>query len=134
MAVDIGARRIGFAVSAFGGISVPFTTREVSAPSQAVPAIAAVAKEAEAELVLIGLPLNMDGTEGEMALNCRLIGMQVERIAGLPVRYWDERLSTVSAEKLMIEGDLSRKKRRKNIDKMSAQIFLQSFLDSGGGQ
>lgn len=132
LAVDVGERRIGFAVSAFGDISVPFTTREIRSPAQAVPVIVAVAGEAEAELVLIGLPLNMDGTEGEMALKCRTVGAQVEAMAGLPVKYWDERLSTVSAEKLMIQGDLSRRKRKKNIDKMSAQIFLQAFLDSGG--
>ncbi len=132
LAVDAGERRIGFAVSTIGDISVPFTTREIRNENESVKAILQVVEEAEAEMVLIGLPLNMDGTHGEMADKSRRIGAKIEEMSGLPVRYWDERLSTVSAEKIMLEGDLSRKKRKKRIDQMSAQIFLQAFLDSGG--
>lgn len=132
LAVDTGDRRIGFAVSTIGDISVPFATRDIQHPDHAVTAIIEVAKEAEAEMILIGLPLNMDGTSGEKAERCRLIGTQVAQKTALPVKYWDERLSTVSAERIMLEGDLSRKRRKQSIDKLSAQIFLQSFLDSGG--
>ena len=132
LAVDTGARRVGFAVSTIGDISMPFTTKEIAHPDHAVRAIVEVAKEAEAEMILIGLPLNMDGTLGEMAEKCKVIGAKVADETGLPVKYWDERLSTVSAERIMLEGDLSRQRRKQSIDKLSAQIFLQSFLDSGG--
>lgn len=134
LAVDSGDKRIGFAVSTFGDISLPFTTREVKSQDEAVSVIIEVAKEAEAEMVLMGLPVNMDGTQGDRADKARKIGNQVAAKSGLPVDYWDERLSTVSAEKAMLEADLSRKKRKQRIDKMAAQIFLQAFLDSGGAK
>lgn len=132
LAVDAGTRRIGFAVSTIGDIALPFTTREVTSSKQILPAIIEVTKEAEADVILIGLPLNMDGSHGEMADKCKVIGEKVAEQTGLPVKYWDERLSTVSAEKHMLEADMSRKKRKKSIDKLAAQIFLQTFLDSGG--
>ncbi len=132
LAVDAGTKRIGFAVSTIGDISLPFTTKHVSSPAEVVPAILEACEEAEAEMVVMGLPLNMDGTHGVMALKSEALGKAVAEQTGLPVKYWDERLSTVSAEKHMLEGDLSRSRRKQSIDKLSAQIFLQSFLDSGG--
>ena len=123
LAVDLGTRRIGFAVSTFGGISVPFATRELKSPSDALAAVHEVAQEAEAEMVLLGLPLNMDGTEGEMAEKARSLGAALADKSGL-----------VTAERIMIEADVSRGKRRKSIDKMAAQIFLQDYLDSNAGQ
>lgn len=134
LAVDAGTRRIGFAVSTIGDISLPFTTREITSAKQVLPAIIEVSKEAEAEMILIGLPLNMDGSHGEMADKSKAIGASVAEQTGLPVKYWDERLSSVSAEKHMREADLSRQERKKSIDKLAAQIFLQSFLDSGGAE
>ena len=132
LAVDTGSRRIGFAVNTFGDIAVPFATKEIKGIDKAVPAIIEAISEAEAEMVLIGLPINMDGTHGEMADKCRAIGDRVAEQSGLPVEYWDERLSTVEAERSLIEANVSRKKRKKSIDKLAAQVFLKDYLDSRG--
>lgn len=130
LAADIGTRRIGFAVSTVVGIAVPFGTAELKHPDHAVKAIEDALHSAEAEKLLVGLPLNMDGTAGEMADKCMDIGRRVSESTGIPVEYWDERLSTVAAEKALIQSDMSRMKRRKVIDKMAARVFLQAFLDS----
>lgn len=132
LAVDTGQKRIGFAVSSLGDMSLPLKTVELVRPDDALNAILQVAAESEAEMILIGLPLNMDGTAGEMARKAEELAKRVEAASGLPVRLWDERLSTSTAVKVMIEADLSRSKRKKLVDKLAAQVFLQSFLDSEG--
>lgn len=134
LAVDTGQKRIGFAVSSLGDMSLPLKTVELVRPDDALSAILKVAEESEAEMILIGLPLNMDGSTGEMALKAEALAKRVESASGLPVRLWDERLSTSTANKVMIEADLSRAKRKKLVDKLAAQVFLQSFLDSEGGE
>lgn len=134
LAVDTGRKRIGFAVSSLGDMSLPFKTVELSRPDDALSVILKVAEEAEAEMILIGLPLNMDGSSGEMAQKAEALAKKVELESGLPVRLWDERLSTSTAEKVMIQADLSRKKRKKLVDKLAAQVFLQTYLDTEGGE
>lgn len=78
--------------------------------------------------VVIGLPKNMDGTEGPSAKHAREFASFLEQ-EGMKVHFWDERLSTMAVEKVMIEADLSRKKRRKVIDQQAASFILQGFLD-----
>lgn len=96
-------------------------------------AIDAVCKEAAArgvDVIVVGLPLNMDGSEGERALKTRAFGRVVERVSGRPVVYRDERLTSIEAESILLEANLRRDERKKLIDKLSAQIILQSYLDS----
>ena len=86
---------------------------------------------------VVGLPLNMDGSEGPMAQASREFGNALSKDAGIPVEYWDERLSTVAAERVLLEADVSRRKRREVVDRIAAAIILQGWLDAhrmaGGG-
>lgn len=88
------------------------------------------AKREEADAFVLGLPKNMDGTEGDRAVVTRQFGDMLQEASGLPVLYQDERLTTVSAERMLIDADVRREKRKKVIDKVAATIILQSYLDS----
>ena len=79
---------------------------------------------------MLGLPKNMDGTEGDRARITREFGDMLAEASGLPVFYQDERLTTVSAERMLIDADVRREKRKQVIDKVAATIILQSYLDS----
>ncbi len=81
--------------------------------------------------LVVGLPLNMDGSEGDQAKLTRRFGDKLAQVSGLAVHYWDERLSSVTARRLMIPAELSRKKRKARLDRVAAQVILQSFLDTG---
>ncbi len=91
--------------------------------------VAAVA-EVKAERVLIGLPKRMDGGEGVAAEKVRAFGEQLREQIDVPVQYWDERFSTVSAQQVLLEGNVRREKRKQVVDKLAAQIFLQDYLDA----
>jgi putative holliday junction resolvase len=81
-------------------------------------------------LIVLGLPLNMDGTEGPRCQSTRAFARNFSKLSALPVVYWDERLSTVAVTRVMLEADLSRAKRAENVDKLAAAYILQSFLDT----
>lgn len=129
--MDVGQRRIGIAVSdpleLFAqGHSV--LKRGVSL-RQDLEALKDVIVRDEVEGVVIGLPKNMDGTEGFMAEEIRAFGERLGEKTGLPLIFWDERLTTVAAERVLLEADLSRKKRKQKIDQVAAVFILQNYLD-----
>ncbi len=130
MAVDYGDSRIGLAVSdKLGIIASPVGTIRSVGMRGDVDELAAKAKELGAELILLGLPLNMDGSEGERAEKTRKLGSVLGKVSGLNVEYLDERLSTVSAERVLDEAEMRWDKRKKVVDTISAQIILQTYLD-----
>ena len=90
-----------------------------------------VADQYQTDRLLIGLPKSMSGEIGPQAQRVQEFAAQLVE-DGLKVRYWDERLTTVSAHRALIEGDLSRKKRKQVVDKVAAVYILQGFLDAGG--
>ena len=130
LCLDIGDVRIGVAVSDPLGIS---TNGIETHPSQGrekdVSYFAEMAKKRECGAIVLGLPLNMDGTEGDRAALVREFGAALQQASGLPVDYEDERLTTVEAEEMLIEAGLSRQERRKVIDKVAAEIILRSYLN-----
>lgn len=129
--VDWGERRIGFAVAdPTGSISLPLRTVEIQSPKQGVQAVADVCAEVGAELVVVGMPLNMDGTEGPIAGKVRGFMESLKAAIDIPVDLWDERLSSSMVERVLLEADMSRKKRKKVRDKLAAQVILQGYLDS----
>ena len=81
-------------------------------------------------LILLGLPLNMDGSEGPRCQSTRAFARNLAKLTALPITYWDERLSTAAVERMLIEGDTSRARRGELIDKLAAVYILQSALDS----
>lgn len=133
IALDVGDVRIGVAVSDLLGITAnPRETyvRKKSDTNADIAYFCEYAKREDADAFVLGLPKNMDGTEGDRAVVTRQFGDMLEEASGLPVLYQDERLTTVSAERMLIDADVRREKRKKVIDKVAATIILQSYLDS----
>lgn len=131
LALDVGDKRIGVAVSdplriTAQGVET-YNRRE---EKEDVAYLAALAKEKDAEYILCGLPRNMNGTIGPQAEKVQAFAALLEEASGIPIRFWDERLTTVSMERMLIEADVSRQKRRKVIDKLAAVAILQSYLDT----
>ncbi len=133
LALDVGTKTIGVAVSdALGMLAHPVTTLSRKGVRKDAIKIAALAAEKSVERVIVGLPLELDGTEERSARLARQIGCAVRESTGLPVVYLDERYSSVDAERQLIEADVSRSRRKEIIDQQAAVLILQSFLDSGG--
>lgn len=133
IALDVGDVRIGVAVSDLLGITAnPRETyvRKKSDTNADIAYFCEYAKREDADAFVLGLPKNMDGTEGDRAVVTRQFGDMLEEASGLPVLYQDERLTTVSAERMLIDADVRREKRKKVIDKVAATIILKSYLDS----
>jgi putative Holliday junction resolvase len=129
--IDLGTRRIGVAVSDSSGvIASPHSVVQRSGGHQADHrAIAAVVEEYEAELVVVGLPLSMDGSHGPAARAALDEVDELARALPVPVRTVDERLTTVSAERSLQLGGVRGSARRSVVDKVAAAILLQTWLD-----
>ncbi len=133
IALDVGDVRIGVAVSDLLGITAnPRETyvRKKENLSADIAYFCEYAKREDADAFVLGLPKNMDGTEGDRAAVTREFGSALAEASGLPIYYQDERLTTVSAERMLINADVRREKRKQVIDKVAATIILQSYLDS----
>ena len=132
LGLDLGAARIGLAVSDPGGsIALPLETVERIGPRQDVERIARRVRELEASAVVVGLPKLLSGEEGEQAAAAREFAERLARRLGdVPVALWDERLTTVEAERTMISGGVSRRRRRASVDSMAAALILQGWLDA----
>jgi putative Holliday junction resolvase len=135
LGVDYGRRRIGLAVSDEAqDFAFAHDVLDVRGLEEAVERVAAAARAAEAERVVVGMPVNMNGTRGPMAEEVARFAAALRRHGGLPVECWDERLTTRRAEQVLLEADVSRRKRRAVVDKLAAQQLLQSYLDSRPGR
>jgi len=128
--LDLGTKTIGIAVSdTFRSVASPIETiKRTKFTADAEAVIAHIAKRDIGGLVL-GLPRNMDGTEGPRAQATRAFARNFDRIHSLPITFWDERLSTVAAEKALLEADTTRKRRSEVIDHVAASYILQGVLD-----
>jgi len=137
LALDLGARRIGVALSDPGRIIAQawrkFDVR-YDGDQRWMGELEHLIKEEKVTELLVGLPLHMSGEEGIQAENARKIGEILQQKTGCQVNYSDERLTTVSAERTLIDAGLSRKKRKEVRDSLSAQVFLQSYLDGLANQ
>lgn len=130
--LDIGSKTIGVAVSdAFGWTAQGLTTIQWDEQhiTSADAALKKIIEEHEVGKVVVGLPKNMDGSIGERGKISEMYAEHIEEIHHLPTVLWDERLSTVAAERVLLEADMSRSKRKKVIDKVAAVMILQGFLD-----
>jgi putative Holliday junction resolvase len=129
MGVDIGEKRIGIAVSDMLGITAQGVETYTRVGDCDAEYIAGKARELGADRIVAGLPLNMNGSEGPAVQNVRAFMAQVEAL-GMPVVFQDERLTTVSAERTLLEADVSREKRRQVVDKLAAMYILRAYLDT----
>lgn len=129
--LDVGDIRIGIAVSdMLGMIANARESYTRKGLEKDLRYFTDLAKAENADAFVLGLPKNMDGTEGERVEVTREFGDKLHEFSGLPVVYMDERLSTVAAERMLIQADVRRDKRKKVIDKVAACIILQNYLDS----
>ena len=130
LALDHGTKRIGVAVSD--------ETRTIAQPLEFIPAepfadflarLRQLIREKEIELILVGLPRNMDGSYGPAAQKVEAFVAVLRNAITVPIRTWDERLTSSQANRILIQGNVRRDKRKEKVDKMAAAILLQSYLD-----
>lgn len=134
LGIDYGTRRIGLAVSDGGGmLASPLTTIDIrGGMAEQVRAVLVAAEPYDVDALVVGLPMNMDDSEGPQARLARAFGDALARASGLPLYYADERLSTRVAEEMMLPADWTRKQKKARRDRIAAQVILQSFLDDRG--
>lgn len=131
LALDVGNVRIGVAISdelEMGAYPLTTYTR-VGSLKRDVAAIQVLVAEQEADAILVGLPLSLNGDEGPQAEKTRVFGKALARISGVPMVYWDESMTSVDAEEQLIAMDYSRQKRKAVLDQWAAKILLDSYLD-----
>ena len=133
LGVDLGSKTIGLAVSDPSlKIASPITTLKRSKLSSNALEFSNIIKDYQIGGIIVGLPINMDGTEGSRVQATRDWSLDLTRILGVPVAFWDERLSTVAVERMMLEADMTRNKRAAKIDQAAAAYILQGALDNIG--
>jgi putative Holliday junction resolvase len=131
LALDLGKKRIGLAISDPLRITAQGLPNLVRSRKRAdLDALAILAKEHHVNLVLLGNPMHMSGVEGRQSEWVREFGAALEKRTGLPVKYWDERLTTVEAGRVLRSSGIGIEKRAAAVDRLSAVILLQSYLDS----
>jgi len=128
--LDLGDKTIGIAVSDLRrSVATPIhTVRRLKFTTDAAELLAILTDRNIAGIIL-GLPLNMDGTPGPRVQSTQAFARNLTKLTDLPITFWDERLSTVAAERALLEGDTSRKRRREVIDQIAASYILQGALD-----
>ena len=131
LAVDLGHRRTGLAVSdRMGMLASSLGVIDEKNDDRILEKVAAAVKEQKAEHIVVGLPRNMDGSEGEAAQRARDFGNKLAERTGLPVTMQDERGTTITAHAYMSAGEVYGKKRKQRVDAVAASIILQDYLDS----
>ena len=135
LGVDLGSKTIGLAVSdPLLKIASPITTLKRSKLSSNAIEFSNIIKNYQIGGIIVGLPINMDGTEGPRVQATRDWSLDLARILTIPVAFWDERLSTVAVERMMLKADMTRNKRAAKIDQAAAAYILQGALDNIGMQ
>ena len=129
MAIDYGDVRTGVAVSDASGLLAGYTTVVHSRSSgRAAEEVARIARERQADELVMGFPRNMDGTEGPRAELYRAFAALVEESAGMPVRLWDERRTTIEAHQILHASGKKMKAHKKNVDAVAASLILEGYL------
>ena len=133
LALDHGTKRVGVAVGD--------ELKMIAQPLEYIPAepfggfmarLKELIREKEVELILLGMPRNMDGSYGPAALRVQEFAAVLKQTIGVPILTWDERLTSAQAQRYLIQGKVRREQRKQKVDQMAAAILLQSYLDSQG--
>ena len=133
LALDHGTKRMGIALSD--------ETKTIAQPLEFIPAepfanfltrMKEIIREKQVDQILIGMPRNMDGSYGPAALKVQEFVAVLKDALAIPIKTWDERLTSAQANRFLIQGQVRREKRKEKVDKMAAAILLQSYLDSLG--
>ena len=130
LGIDLGTKRIGIAISDYNQkIATPLQTLDKSKQSRLIDELESIITEYDIKGIIIGNPINMDGTYGKSSQSAKDIAINISNKIDIPVSLWDERLSTVGAFNLSSELDINVSKREKDIDKFAAAFILQGALD-----
>ncbi|MGE5261605.1 MAG: Holliday junction resolvase RuvX [Actinomycetota bacterium] len=130
LGLDVGTKTIGLALSdVTRSIATPYDTIRRTKFTSDAKALADIADKMEVGALIIGLPLNLDGSEGPRAQSTRAFARNLGKHIALPIAFWDERLSTAAVERHLIEADASRKRRAEVVDRVAAAYILQGALD-----
>ncbi|MBI2720511.1 MAG: Holliday junction resolvase RuvX [Rhizobiales bacterium] len=131
MGLDLGSKTIGIATSDLTRqIATPVETIARAKFTQDAARLLEIAAREAVGLFVLGLPINMDGSEGPRAQSTRAFARNLAKLTPIPIVYWDERLSTAAVERMLIAADTSRRRRDEVVDKLAATWILQSALDS----
>jgi putative Holliday junction resolvase len=131
LAIDHGTKRVGLAISdPLGMIAQPLEFVPAEPFNQLLSRLKEILQEKQVELVLVGMPRNMDGSYGPAALKVQGFVAVLKEAIVTPIQTWDERLTSAQANRFLIEADVRRKDRKTKVDKTAAAILLQSYLDS----
>lgn len=129
LGIDMGQRRIGTAISDELGITAQaLKTIDRVNTQDDLQVVCDLVQEYEVGEIVIGYPLHLNGTPGQEAEGYVAFGKELQKATGVPVFFWDERLTTVAAEKILLEGNLRRRKRRRVIDQIAACLLLEGYL------
>lgn len=131
LGLDVGDRTIGVAVSdPLGFTAQGITTIRRKSIETDIAQIVDICSQYNVETIVSGLPKNMNGTIGEQAQKVQSFCEVLKEAVNIEIKFWDERLTTVAAHRVMLEADMSRKKRKSIVDKIAATYILQGYLDS----
>ncbi len=138
LGIDVGTRTLGLALSdETGTVALPFQVLRRGGLRRDLERLAAIVADRGVTEAVVGLPLEMAGGRGAMADEADVVAEALASRCAIPVHRWDERLTTVAAERMLIEADVSRKRRKQVVDKIAAALILQGWLDRrnlpGGG-
>ncbi len=132
--IDFGTVRIGIAISDPGRtLASPMENYTRRGLDQDAQRFRKVAEEEDVVLWVVGLPVHLDGRESQKSIESQEFGAWLTEVTGLPVEYYDERFTSLEAENALMAADMTKKRRRKRLDKVAAQIMLAGYLESHGG-
>ncbi len=132
LALDVGKKRIGLALSDDLRITAqPYSVIEPQSPEDCLQSLLLIIEKENVGLIVLGMPKRLDGSMGEMAQEVKSLATKIRERFPIKVKIWDERFSTHAAQRALLEGDVSRKKRKQVIDQTAAAWILQGFLDAG---
>jgi len=135
LALDLGSKRVGVAVSDSLGLTAQGLTVLKRQPAhQLISVIASILEQYDVDEIVVGYPKNMNGTIGPRGREAEAFAEQLRNRFRLPVVLWDERLTTAAAERSLLEADLSRKKRRQVVDQLAAVLILEGYLQARGAK
>jgi len=131
LGIDYGDKRVGFAISdELEMVATPLGVHTRAKAGDDVAAVLELCREWNVARIVVGEPLNMDGSSGAAVDKVHEFVGRLEECSPVEILLWDERMSTMSAERVLIEGNISRRRRKGVVDKLAAQIILQNYLDS----
>jgi putative holliday junction resolvase len=132
LAIDHGSKRMGIAVSDELGLALPVETIPAEPFAEFLIRLKQLLQEKQVEMILVGMPRNMDGSYGPAALKVQEFVAVLKETIAIPIEVWDERLTSVQANRFLSQADVRASDRRGKVDKAAAAILLQSYLDGRG--